>query len=154
MKVCEPTLGYLGKVRDRNMSGFREFDNFLKQECGDDFWADDAVLRANALASLMSGEDWVTLRTVWQQRSSKWQLRCADVLSGVAPIYAVPILAEMAEKGERVVAIGAAESLESMVRGDVAIPETVMKRLEKLCDQCSEFDRKTIKSLMAALQRG
>lgn len=136
------------------MSGAKQLDDFLRFSFSPFEWEEDAVFRVADLVSTLATEDWDILQSVWSSRPQLWQTRFADVLSEADKERAIPILLDMIQTGNDVLAGVAADSLRSFtaVGSVLKVPSRVIRRLESISQQTTGLRARMIKELLQSLR--
>jgi len=135
------------------MGDFQQLDAVLAGDYSGDYWADEVVLMARDIVERLTPPDWASVRTAWRSRSSKWQIRFADVLSR-GPAHTVsPILVDMMESDDDEVVITAADSLRTL---DCDLPPDILTgrvrlRLGELAKQ-SSLKKRVVDQLVRKLK--
>lgn len=114
------------------MTAFEQLDQALGSNCADDYWSDEGVLHAEALVDQLRPEDWETLRTIWEARSTDWRHRFADVLSRAPYAEGADLLGTMLQSEDDDLVLTAAASLASF--DEVSSHLLTPKRQARLID--------------------
>lgn len=142
------------------MTTFQQLDTYLSQDFPDDYWADDASIYAYELVKQLTTEDWNALKSSWQNRSKRWQVRCAEILDWGEARQVVPLLLEMIQGKDDELTLTAADSLRSIGLGELNLPvgvseaarsADVLERLEAVA-QTGNIAKRIINELLKQLQ--
>lgn len=101
-----------------------KFDKLLGSQFGVDYWSDEGIGIAVAIAFEFREGDWAQLAALIHQRSPLWRSRCAESLGDQVSEPAAELLLKLMRDDDREVAIAALDSLNSQAQLGLSLADS------------------------------